>query len=191
MGVATAGLGAAAIGQMVGGGACPATRPCNVRVAVLRSSIQSFWLQTPCQRDPSRRVCCGLIGQGDGQPRCPQRCPCWTPVRSTTGSSYSQGLPNQIWRRNIDGNVKSCWVSWQYILFSTIVKYQLTVKSKCDQWTIRDHWPKSQLFLIFWESTARITKVTANQHRMQLQCKTQCCYKHVLAATCTLPSYTH
>ena len=36
MGVATAGLGAAAIGQMVGGGACPATRPCNVRVA--------FWI---------------------------------------------------------------------------------------------------------------------------------------------------
>ena len=35
MGVATAGLGAAAIGQMVGGGACPATRPCNVRVALL------------------------------------------------------------------------------------------------------------------------------------------------------------
>ena len=38
MGVATAGLGAAAIGQMVGGGACPATRPCNVRVALFRSS---------------------------------------------------------------------------------------------------------------------------------------------------------
>ena len=35
MGVATAGLGAAAIGQMVGGAACPATRPCNVRAAVL------------------------------------------------------------------------------------------------------------------------------------------------------------
>ena len=35
MGVATAGLGAAAIGQMVGGAACPATRPCNVRVALL------------------------------------------------------------------------------------------------------------------------------------------------------------
>ena len=35
MGVATAGLGAAAIGQMVGGDACPATRPCNVRVALL------------------------------------------------------------------------------------------------------------------------------------------------------------
>ena len=26
-------LGLAAIGQMVGGAACPATRPCNVRVA--------------------------------------------------------------------------------------------------------------------------------------------------------------
>ena len=35
MGVATAGLGAAAIGQMVGGASCPATRPCNVRVALL------------------------------------------------------------------------------------------------------------------------------------------------------------
>ena len=28
-------LGLAAIGQMVGGAACPATRPCNVRLAVL------------------------------------------------------------------------------------------------------------------------------------------------------------
>ena len=26
----------------------------------------------PCRRNRSRRVCCRLIGQGDGQPRCPR-----------------------------------------------------------------------------------------------------------------------